>query len=533
MTHLVIRGGVVHDGTGAPPRRADVTISGGRVSAVGDEEHGLGRVIDATGLHVSPGFIDFHSHADFTLPAYPLPVNSISQGVTTEVLGNCGLSPAPLSRIPEHAAAYRAACSGLGPDLDWKWSSFAEFLSELDRVRPPVNCVPLVGHNAIRSAVLGFADRSPGETELAAMRDLVATAMEAGAWGLSSGLIYPPGAYSELDELVSLASEAARFGGFYASHIRNEGAGLVAAVEEALDVGRRSGIPVVISHLKAMGVDNYGLVTEALARLDRARDEGVDAFCDVYPYTAASTYLAMLVPPWAHEGGFAELVRRLGSSDVRARIRREMRQGLPGWNSMLRAVTDWSGIVVSSVADPSLRRFEGRSIADVAAAEDKDPFDITFDLLVADDAATVMVAFVMDEDDVHDVVRYGWSVVGSDQLLVTGRERKTHPRAYGSHARTLGPLVRDEGLFSLATAVHKMTGLPARILNMSDRGLLAPGMAADIVLFDPETVTDTADYASPTRPALGVELVLIGGEIAYEGGEVTAPGLGEVLRRRT
>lgn len=522
----------MHDGTGAPPRRAGVAISRGRIEAVGEVESLGRREIDASGLVVAPGFIDFHSHADFTLPAYPAPVNSISQGVTTEVLGNCGLSPAPLSSNREHAAAYREACSGLGPDLDWRWGTFEEFLDELGRVRPVVNCAPLVGHNAARSAVMGFADRSPSDEELAAMKHLVAAAMEAGAWGMSTGLIYAPGTYARADEIAALASEVASFGGIYASHVRNEGAGLLPAVEEALDVGRRAGVPVQISHLKAMGSENRGLVTEALAALDRARDNGVKVSCDAYPYTAASTYLAMLVPPWAQEGGFGELVRRLGSEDARARIAHEMREGLPGWNSTLRAVEGWDGIVISSVGDVSLQRHEGRSIAEIAAAEGKSPFDLTFDLLVADDAATVMVAFVMDEDDVHDVLRHPWSVVGSDQLLVTGRERKTHPRAYGSHARTLGPLVRDEALFPLATAVHKMTGLPARILGMKDRGLLAPGMAADIALFDPDTVADGADYANPTVPAAGVERVLIGGETAFVGGEVVAPGLGKVLRRQ-
>jgi N-acyl-D-aspartate/D-glutamate deacylase len=509
-------------------------LSAGRIEAIGNAA-GCGvsgaRTVDASGLAVAPGFFDFHSHADFTIPNYPDAINSISQGVTTEVMGNCGFSPAPLSIDPPYAEAYKTSCRAIGPDLDWRWSSFAEYLDVLGAVNPPVNCAPLVGHNALRSAVMGFEDRPPTFDDLAAMQGLVDAAMEAGAWGMSSGLIYAPGTYSHVDELVALASTVAARGGIYSSHIRNEGSLLVESVEEALEVGRRAGVPVEVSHLKATGVDNYGLVQEAFAALDRARADGVDAYCDVYPYTAGSTFLAMLTPGWAQEGGFGELVKRLRSSEIRSRLRREMVDGLPGWNSMLGAVGNWDGIVISGVARGSLKHYEGQSIAALSAREGKDPFEFAFDLLVADDAGTLMVVFLMDEQDVNAVLQYPWSVIGSDQLLVTGRERKTHPRAYGSYVKVLGPLVRDRGLFPLETAVHKMTGLPAEILGMTERGRLVPGAIADIVLFDPVRVGDTADYANPARLATGIELVLMGGEVAYRPDGVDRPGLGKVLRR--
>jgi N-acyl-D-amino-acid deacylase len=489
-------------------------------------------VVDAGGLAVAPGLIDFHSHSDFTLLNYPDAVNSISQGVTTEVLGNCGFSPAPLSLDGDHAAAFVSSCTGIGPDLRWRWSTFAEYLHELELVKPPVNCLPLVGHNAIRSAVFGFEDRAPTTVELELMRALVTEAMEAGAWGMSSGLIYAPGTYAAVEELVSLGEIVAAFGGLYASHVRNEGAGLVEAVEEALEVGRRSGVTVEVSHLKATGIENRGLVNEAIAAIEQARAEGVSAYCDVYPYTAGSTFLAMLTPSWVQEGGFDELVRRLGSREIRDRVRWEMTNGLPGWNSIFIAAGSWDGVVISSVNNRSLSHYEGRSVTELAAAADQDPFEFTFDLLVEDNAATAMVVFLMDEDDVRTVLEYPWSVIGSDQLLVTGRERKTHPRAYGTYAKVLGPLVREERLFPLETAVHKMTGLPADILGLLDRGRLAVGLIADIVLFDPATVTDLADYASPNDLAQGVELVLVGGATAFESGTATTPGLGSVLRHQ-
>jgi N-acyl-D-aspartate/D-glutamate deacylase len=531
VADLVIRGGMVYDGTGAPPRRADVSVSGGMIETVGEIGAHSGRSVDASGLAVAPGFFDFHSHADFTIPGYPNPVNSISQGVTTELMGNCGFSPAPLSEDAAKAAAYATSCAGIGPYLEWDWSTFGEYLAKLDSVRPAVNCAPLVGHNAIRSAVMGYVDRPATQAELAAMEGLVVDAMEAGAWGLSSGLVYAPGTYAAIDELAALARPVASAGGIYTSHVRNEGEGLIGAVEEALEVGRRTGATVQVSHLKVSGADNYGLVRDALGAIDSARHEGMQAFCDVYPYTAGSTFLAMLTPGWAQEGGFDELVSRLRSPAIRDRVKHEMLNGLPGWNSFYRAAGGWERIFVSGVGDRSLARYEGLSIADLSSAMLKDPFEFTFDLLVDDRAATLMVAFLMDEADVHEVLRFPWSVIGSDQLLVTGRDRKTHPRAYGSYTKVLGPLVRDSALFSLETAVHKMSGLPASILGMSERGRIASGTVADIVLFDPDKVADAADYAAPTELSRGIELVLMAGETAYEAGAAAKPGLGRVLRR--
>ena len=522
----------MYDGTGGPPLRVDVVISNGRIESVGDAAASPGAVIDASGLAVAPGFFDFHSHADFTIPGHAGAVNSISQGVTTEVVGNCGFSPAPVAAGGPNRVAYTSSCAGLGPDLDWGWSTFAGFLTELDRVRPPVNCAPLVGHHAVRCAVMGFDDRPPSAGETAEMQGLVTEAMDAGAWGLSSGLVYTPGTYADVDELGDLASVAARRAGIYSSHVRNEGAGVVAAVEEAIEIGRRSGATVQVSHLKATGAENVGLVHEAFAALDAARAEGIACYCDVYPYTAGSTFLAALTPGWAQEGGFGELVRRLDSAEVRERIRHEMVNGIPGWNSLYRAVGDFDGILISSVSNRSLAGHEGRSVADLAAAAGSDPFDFVFDLLVEDGGGTFMVAFLMDEVDVHDVLRYPWSVIGSDQLLVTSNDRKIHPRAYGSYVRVLGPLVRDAGLFPLEVAVHKMSGLPASILGMSDRGRIAPGTVADLVLFDPAAVSDAADYARPATLATGVELVLIGGKTAFEDGRAATPGLGNVLRRQ-
>ena len=358
----------------------------------------------------------------------------------------------------------------------------------------------------------------------------VADAMASGAWGMSSGLIFAPGTYSDVDEVAALAGVVAEHGGMYSSHVRNEGAGLIAAVEEALEVGRRTGVAVDISHLKATGVDNYGLVQGAFDALDSARAEGVEAFCDVYPYTAGSCFLAVVTPGWAQEGGFDQLVQRLKSRQTRDRLKHEMQFGLPGWNSIFKAAGGWDRFLISSVSDRSLESYEGFSIEELARRAGLDPFEFTFDLLVADRAGTAIVVFLMDEADMRAVVRYPWSVIGSDQILVTSRDRKTHPRAYGSFAKVLGRLVREERLLPLETAVHKMTGLPSTILGMKDRGRLAKGMVADIVLFDPASITDRADYPTSTLLAHGIELVMLAGETAFQAGAAAKPGLGRVLR---
>lgn len=531
MTDLLIRGATVYDGSGRSPLRTDVRVAGGRIAALGPVPDGAATVIDASGLALAPGFIDFHSHADFTLPAYPEAVNSLSQGVTTEVLGNCGFSPAPISPEAARAEQLRSLSAGLGPNLAWDWSGFSEFLDALDAAQPAVNCIPLVGHNTLRIAAMGMDDRVPTGDELATMRSLLDGALVAGAWGLSSGLVYPPGVFSAPDETHDLAAVAAARGALYASHIRNEGDALLTAVEEALSVAQRTGVTVHVSHLKAAGAANYGRVTSAVDAIEAARAAGVRAHCDAYPYTAGSTYLSALLPPWAHAGGPREMVARLGSPEVRARLRAEVEGGLPGWDGLYTAAGGWDRIMVSAVQDPGLARYEGGTIAAAARREAADPFDVTFDLLVADEGATTMVAFLMDETDVRTALGYHNTVIGSDQLRVTGREARTHPRAYGTFARVLGRYARDEGVLPLKEAIRRMTGLPASILGLDSRGLLVPGRVADLVLFDPERIADRATYAEPTLLADGIDKVFLAGRVAFANGEPVAPRQGKVLRR--
>jgi len=530
---VLFRGATVYDGSGSAGVVADVLVEGERIRAVGPSAAASARAtrsVDAAGLALAPGFIDLHSHADFTLPVYSKATNSIAQGVTTEVVGLCGFSPAPLSVHPEFAEQWKAY--SFGQNLEWGWQGFGAFLDQLAAVRPAVNVVPLVGHGALRAAALGLDDRPATSVERETIRAALAEALSAGAWGMSTGLAYAPGTFTPPDELLELGQELKRFDALYASHIRNEADQLFDSVDEALALGEGLGIRVQVSHLKSVGRRNHGRVGGAVERIAAARGRGVRVNCDVYPYTAGSTFLHQLLPPWVKVGGTDSMVERLRAPDVRRRLRHELETGLPGWGNQLESAGGWHNVLVASTGNAQLRSVEGHRIAELAATDGLDPLEWTLDLLIHDRGATVMVLFSMDETDVRVALRSPHAGVGSDQLGVSGPDARMHPRAYGTFARVLSWSRQDPSWMPLEAAIHKMTGLSARIMGLEERGRIAPGAIADLVLFDPTTVADMATYEDPARHPTGIEYVLIGGELAVERGKLGALGHGRVLRRR-
>jgi N-acyl-D-aspartate/D-glutamate deacylase len=517
---------------GGAPVRADVLVSRERIASVGADlaRPDAARVVDAGGLALAPGFIDLHSHSDFTFPAFPESPQQVSQGVTAELIGHCGDTPAPLAVAPDWRQQLTDYELGAGPDLRWNWTSFAEYLEVLDEVQPAVNCLPLVGYTPLRTLAMGMTERPARRSEIEHMQRALRDALAAGAWGMSTGLSYAPGQWASTDEIVAVAAPLGETGALYASHIRNESDEVVAAVAEALEIGRRvGGVPVEVSHLKASGRRNFGRTRDCLALIEEARASGVRAGCDMYPYEAGSTYLSQLLPPWAFDGGVERLLERLASADVRARIRHDIENGLPGWGNLLNAAGGWDRVLVNGTQEPAAKHAQGRYISQLAAEQGRDGLDVTCDLLIADRGGTTMAIFMVSMDDVREVLASPFSGIGSDLYAVTGPEVANHPRCAGSFARLLR--WAREGLLPLEEAVRKLTSLPAATIGLTDRGRVAPGFVADLVLFDASAVTDNATWERPAALATGVEHVLIGGSFAIEHGRPANLRLGRVLRR--
>ncbi|MBT9175899.1 MAG: D-aminoacylase [Firmicutes bacterium] len=510
MLDVLIKNARLVDGTGAPWFCGNIAVLGERIAALGQVDEPARRVIDAAGRVVAPGFIDAHSHSDDALFKNPQAESKVRQGVTTEVIGQCGSSAAPRTPSPDHTEPF---------------ASFAEYLDLLEARGIGVNVVPLVGHGNIRAVVMGFADRAATAEELEQMCRLTGAALQAGAHGLTTGLIYPPSSYGSHAEIIALAKVVASYGGLYASHMRNEREGLLASVAETIDVGRQAKLPVHISHHKVCGEQNFGLVKESLALVDAMRQTGVDVTLDQYPYTATSTGLKVVVPQWAHAGGTTAMGERVVDPSTRARIVGEILAGREQWDSIL----------VSSCHKEQNKQFEGRTLAEISRLVGKEPIEACLDLLLDENFDVGMVRFAMCEADVEYVLQHPLVMIGSDATLratygplSTG---KPHPRAYGTFPRVLGTYVRERGVLRLEEAVRKMTSFPAQRFQLYDRGLLRPGAYADLVMFDPETVADLATYSEPHVYPRGIDMVLVNGAVVVENGAHSGTLPGKVLRR--
>ncbi|MEM3046638.1 MAG: D-aminoacylase [Candidatus Bathyarchaeia archaeon] len=528
---LLIEHGLIVDGSRIrPPFRADLAVSEGRVSRVGDcSGTAAEREIDALGLMVAPGFIDMHSHSDLALLVNPLAESKVRQGVTTEVIGNCGYSPAPVNEAT--LELLKREHRPLTDEVSWEWTSFSEYTGYLQGRGIAVNVAPLVGNGTLRIAAMGFESRTPTDRELEDMKQLLAESMEAGAFGLSSGLIYAPSCYADTEELIELAKVAAQFGGLYASHIRGEGPELLKAVAEAITIGREAHLPAEISHHKAHGRPNWGLVKDSLALIDEARREGLDVTCDVYPYTAGSTGLDACFPPWAHEGGVEKLMERLREKETRQRVTRDIKEGIPGWGNPARDA-GWESIVISRLdQNPAL---EGKSVATIAAERGRDSLDTAYDLLLEGEGSVSIIVFAMRPEDVETVIRHPASMIGTDGSSLapygTLGRGKPHPRNYGTYPRVLQTYVREKQALSWEEAVWKMAGLPAAKLGLADRGVIKVGAYADLVLFNPETVAERGTYENPHQYPVGIDYIIVNGQVVIERGEHTKALPGRVLK---
>jgi len=519
---IIIRNGVVVDGSGSPPFREDIGVQGDTIVKIGD----LGgaraeKTIDARGLYVSPGFIDIHNHSDISVLAVPSADNYILQGVTTIVTGNCGSSPAPITDENKEMTRWYTEKY---PEVSIDWRSYSEYLERLDKLGKKVNIAPLVGFGSVRSAVLGFEDIKPTEAQLREMKEIVEEAMKAGAFGLSTGLIYIPQNYAEKREIVELCRVVSRFGGIYTTHMRNEGIKLLDSIIEAVEIGIESGCPVEISHLKAVGKPAWGLVRKALDLIEYYVSLGYDVSADVYPYTATSTTLSVVLPRWVREGGYGAMVEKLRDPATIEKIHREVEET---WRYTGRVI-EWGEVVIAY--SPSHRDVEGKSIAEISREWKENPIDVVVKLLVDDDGLTSAVFHTLREEDVIEAIKSPYTAIGSDGSVQKYGDGKPHPRSYGTFPRVLSRYVRELKVLSLSEAVRKMTSLPARKLRLWDRGLLRPGMKADIVVFNYYSVRDTATFDNPHSYPSGVEYVVVNGELAVEEGELTRNMSGRLLR---
>jgi N-acyl-D-amino-acid deacylase len=484
------------------------------------------KVIDAKGYIVSPGFIDGHSHSDLFIFMDPKATAKIMQGVTTENVGMDGMSVAPIDG--KNISDWRKHLSGLAgdPKIDWKWRSFCDYFDAIDALPTSGNVSSYIGLGTIRLKVIGMADRQATPDEIDRMKGIAAQAMEEGARGISAGLIYPPSQYQALNEMVEIAKVVRAYDGIYDVHMRSEGDGLIQAMEEVIEVGRQSGIPVLITHFKAMGKKNWGLSEKTLRMLDDVRHEGLDVSIAQYPYTAASTMLHAVIPPWYHSEGPDQLIQMLRMD--REPIKRDIR-GRTDWENWS-ASNGWENIVVSSVESEANKEYEGKSVAEIASMRNlDDPADAALDLLAEEELAVGMVIFCMDENDVTRIMKHPSVSFITDGLLGGS---KPHPRVYGTFPRILGRYVRDQGVLSLEDAVRKMTSLPAEKLRLKTKGVIAEGYDADITIFNPESIIDKATYENPREFSSGIERVIVNGQVVVENGKHTGATPGRTIRNR-
>jgi N-acyl-D-aspartate/D-glutamate deacylase len=491
-----------------------------------------GRIIDAAGMVVAPGFVDLHNHSDFTILAYPDAESYVMQGVTTVVVGNCGLSLAPVN--PENLALLKRYLSPFlknGLNYNWEWRTLAEFYDEIARQGTSMNLVPLVGQGAIRLAVKGFDLTRVTEAEMKQMKKLLAQSLEDGAFGISTGLIYPPGSYSSTEELIELMGDMREYGAIYTTHMRNEGDRIVEAVEEAIKIAETNGIPLEISHHKVTGKSNWGRVKVTLRLMEQARQRGVEVNCDVYPYTAGSTTVTALLPTSALEGGVGKMLDRLKDRQARQLIKKEIAAGPMGSPEVaMHSILD--EIVIAEC--PSKREYEGKSLGNIMRKMDKfdGSYDCLLDFFLEIEGNATIISFMMDEDDVRTVISSPLASFVSDSWVTAPRAGgKPHPRGYGAFPRFLGRYVREEKLLKLEQAVRKMTSLPAGKMDLKSRGILKEGFWADIVIFEPAVIKDKATFDAPHQYPEGINYVIVNGQVVVDRGKLTGVRSGTVVRR--
>jgi len=527
---LVITNGHIIDGTGSPWYSGDIGISDEKIAAIGNlTDAQRKRTIDARGMVVAPGFIDMLGQSEITILVDPRLPSKIYQGITTEITGEGG-SAAPLNDSIIRSDEPTYAHYHVTPD----WSTLRQYFSRLEKQGMGINLASYVGATQVRRMVLGDDDKQPTLQQLEQMKQLVREAMRDGAVGVSTSLEYAPAPYAKTEEIIALASEASRFGGIYATHMRNESDSVLSAIDEALRIGREAHIPVEIWHIKVAGKENWGRMPEVVAKINAARAEGMDITADTYAYTAWFNSFSAFIPRWAHDGGDAKLIERLKDPGTRARIRKDMMTPAQDWDNEWQEIAGPESVLIGVVQNPKLLPLQGKTLAQVAKLWNKDPIDALCDLLIEDNAFTNVAVFGMSEPDVALVLQQPWVSIDNDSSGtspegILGQEHP-HPRAYGTFPRILRKYVREEKKLTLEDAIRKMSALPAQRMRLADRGVLKTGMWADVVIFDPRTVRDLATFENPNQLSEGMQYVLVNGVPVIHDGKMTGALPGKLVR---
>ena len=527
---LIITNGHVIDGTGSPWYSADIGIRGGKIAAIGNlSQAQCKRSIDANRRVVAPGFIDMLGQSERTILVDPRVPSKIYQGITTEVTGEGG-SAAPLTDAIVEADKTKYEHLKITPD----WRTFRQYFTRLEKQGIGINVADYVGATQVRRVVLGDADVQPTPAQLEQMKSLVRDAMHDGAVGVSTSLEYAPAPYAKTEEIIALASEASRFSGIYATHMRSEGDAITASIDETARIGREAHIPVEIWHLKVAGKANWHRMPEIIAQINAARAQGIDISADTYAYPAWSNDFSAFIPPWAHDGGDAKLIERLKDPATRARIRKDMLTPSKTWDNEWNEIPGPESVLITAVQNRKLLPLQGKTLADIATSQNKDPIDALCDLLIEDDAFTSVAVFGMSEDDVSLALQQPWVSINNDSSGTSPEgllgEEHPHPRAYGTFPRILRKYVREEKKLTLQDAIRKFSALPAQRVHFTDRGVLKVGMWADVVIFDPNTIKDVATFEEPNQLSQGMEYVLVNGVPVIEQGKMTGKLPGKVLR---
>ena len=540
MLDIKIVNGLIVDGTGAKGFRADVGITGDRITEIGDLSGVEAKeTLDVKGQVVCPGFVDGHTHSDMSLLYNHLSSSRIYDGVTTEVIGNCGIGVAPIrdEKKAELIKYLGTRLIGAIPvKLELPWNTMEEYLETVEKASPAVNVVPLVAQGAVRINEMGFEKGHPSPEQLARMRAEVKKAMEAGCAGISSGLMYMPGEYSDVEELAALSQEVAPYDSFYVSHIRSEGDYIFEALDEAIAIAEKGGTALHVSHLKLAGANVWGRAQEVFDKFDAAKAKGLDLTFDLYPYAKACTSLGSCMPPWTFEGGTDNMLERVKVPENQKRIIQEIKEGIPGWQNPIKTAGDWSRLVIATCYTEEGKWMLGRSIAELSQEVSKDPFTFVFDTLIQERGRVQVLCAVMDQHDIDTFISHPEAMIISDSMSLSTEgilsAGNPHPRAFGTHGYVLADYVRKRGVLTLEDAVRKMTMLPARRMRLVERGVLQKGWFADITIFDPETIQDMATYTNPKQYTRGISTDLVNGQFAMRDGKQTEMTSGRVLRKK-